>query len=163
MFTLERTLHFEALPPPLLMGRSLVPVDPPLAVPRLRTEMVSAFLPRSDDAPDDDASGRLDFRRMSPRQMANISMDLYAAGTISWDEYSLLAFQPELHPDYDRTVGALVGEKARPDLPRDQVALWEERLRFELKYNPENTELVENTRRIVQVLREIENPMSVLD
>lgn len=153
MFTSERTYDLRPLPPLPFPGQALVPFDPPIAVPRLRIE---------PPPPPEDGDEPLDFRRMSPRQMANLSMDLYAAGAISWDEYSLLAFQPELHPDYDRTVGVLVGEKAKPDLPRDQIALWEERLHFELKYNAENTELVENTRRIVQVLRELDTPASLI-
>ncbi len=36
-------------------------------------------------------------------------MDLHVAGVLPWEGYAMLAFQPELHPDYDRTVGALIG------------------------------------------------------
>ena len=62
-------------------------------------------------------------------------MDLYMVGVITWEEHAMLAFQPELHPDYDQTVGALTGEKADPDRPRDYVAIWEARLAFERKHN----------------------------
>ena len=53
--------------------------------------------------------GAVDARHISPRQIAEISMDLYVGGALSWEEYALLAFQPELHPDYERTIGALTG------------------------------------------------------
>ncbi len=95
----------------------------------------------------------IDVRHMSPRQGADMSLDLYIAGILSWDEYSLLAFQPELHPDYDSTIGALIGEKAGPDRRRDFVAEWERRLVFEKKYNAGETRLIERTERIVEVLK----------
>ena len=74
--------------------------------------------------------------------MADVSLELYASGTIAFEEYELLAFQPELHPDYNLTIGALTGELAGPDKARDFVAQWEERLNFERRHNPQNTRLV---------------------
>ncbi len=100
-------------------------------------------------------------RNVSPREMGNIAMDLYVSGVLSWDEYSMLAFQPELHPNYDATVGALTGERAKPDQPRDFVSQWEERLNFERRHNPGNWPLIRRTSRIVQVLRQIENPTNI--
>ena len=55
--------------------------------------------------------GDVDTHHLSPRQMSELSLDLYAIGAISFDDYSALAFQPELHPDFDRTIGALTGEQ----------------------------------------------------
>lgn len=101
-------------------------------------------------------TGGLSLRELSPRQMAELSLDLYAAGLVSYDEYELLAFQPELHPDYDTTVGALTGERATPDKPRDFVAFWEERLNFERRYNPQNTEMVRRARRLVELLHQLD-------
>jgi hypothetical protein len=80
-------------------------------------------------------------------------LELYADGLLEWNDHAALAFQPELHPDYDRTVGALLGTKAEPDTPRDFIAEWERRLVFELRYNPENDEAVARARRIVRALR----------
>ncbi len=100
-------------------------------------------------------------RNVSPREMGNIAMDLYVSGVLSWDEYSMLAFQPELHPNYDATVGALTGERASPDQPRDFVSQWEERLNFERRHNPGDRPLIRRTNRIVQVLRQIENPTNI--
>jgi hypothetical protein len=101
-------------------------------------------------------------RNISPREMGNIAMDLYISGVLSWDEYSMLAFQPELHPNYDATVGALTGERASPDQPRDFVGQWEDRLNFERRHNPGDRPLIRRTSRIVRVLRQIENPTDII-
>ncbi len=106
--------------------------------------------------------GDIDIRRLSPRQMADTSLDLYVAGVLPWEEYAMLAFQAELHPDYDKTIGALTGEKAAPDRPRDFLDLWEERLRFEEQHNAGNPHLVARTRRIVQVFRQIASPTDLM-
>lgn len=99
------------------------------------------------------AGDRFDPRLASPREIAERSLELYADGLLEWEDHAALAFQPELHPDYDRTVGALLGTKAAPDTPRDFVAEWERRLIFELRYNPENDDAVARARRIVRALR----------
>jgi hypothetical protein len=67
----------------------------------------------------------------------------------------MLAFQPELHPNYDKTVGALTGEPAQPDKPRDFVSQWEARLSFEQRYNADQPELLARTQRIVDVLKQL--------
>lgn len=144
------------------------------------TEMVSqteprlaSNLPPPNQAPPADAPssvtgslnrliGNVDIRHLSPRQMAETSLDLYVAGVLPWEEYAMLAFQPELHPDYDKTIGALTGEKAAPDQPRDFLNIWEDRLKFDEKYNAENPKLVERTRRIVQVFRQIDTPTNLM-
>ena len=103
-----------------------------------------------------------DLRNFTPREMAELSMDLYVSGVVTWDEYALLAFQPELHPDYDRTVGALTGEKAAPDRPRDFIAEWEERLRFEEEHNGKDRQRVSRTMRILSVLKQMNSPTNVV-
>lgn len=106
--------------------------------------------------------GDVDVRHASPRQMAETSLDLYVAGILPWEEYAMLAFQAELHPDYDKTIGALTGEKAQPDRPRDFLSVWEERLTFEEKYNADRPQLVARTRRIVQVFRQLSRPLDLV-
>ncbi len=105
---------------------------------------------------------RPDIRRLTPRQIGEVGMDLYVKGVIAWEEYSLLAFQSELHPDYERTIGALTGEKAEPDRPRDYVALWEERLAFERRHNSADDDRVRRAQRIVDVLRRLDKPTNLL-
>lgn len=73
---------------------------------------------------------RHDLRHVSPRRFAEIAHELYVEGSLKWAEYQLVGFPSELHPDYDRTIGALTGQKARPNRPRDLLAEWEERLDF---------------------------------
>ena len=145
----------------LSSSRALVPVERPARQITVRdpSHFVANSIPPPliDQLPDEPT-----FRHFTPRQMVDVSMDLYVAGILGWEEYSLLAFQPELHPDYDRTVGALTGRKAEPDRPRDIIAEWEERLMFEERYNRRDGNLVENTRRIVAVLKQTEDPTDVL-
>ena len=101
----------------------------------------------------------VDFRNASPRQIANISLDLYAAGMLSYEDYTALAFQPELHPDYDRTVGALTGKPASPDQQRDYVEIWNERLRFDLRHNQKSSPSVKQAARIYNLLKGLGRPI----
>ena len=102
--------------------------------------------------------GDINVRNVSPRQMSDSSIYLYALGVLTWEEYSMLAFQPELQPDYDQTVGALTGQKAKPDAPRDFIILWEERMTFTQRHNPADAKVVQRTRHIISVLKKLAPP-----
>jgi len=102
---------------------------------------------------DTELIGGVNVRRASPREIADISLDLYAAGLLTYEDYTELAFQPELHPDYNRTVGALTGEPAEPDRARDFVHLWNERLQFDLRHNPASAPSVKQATRIYELLK----------
>lgn len=91
----------------------------------------------------------------SPRAMAELGRDLHAAGVLDNEDYALLAFQPELHPDFDRTVGALTGERADPDRPRDYLGIWEDRLNFERSRTPVDSKLIDRISRILLLLRRL--------
>lgn len=106
--------------------------------------------------------GNVDTHNLTPRRMADLSLDLYAAGAISFDDYSLLAFQPELHPDFNRTIGALTGEKADPDRPRDFISLWDDRAAFQRRHNSGRNDLIEQSERIASMLRRIDSPTNVM-
>ncbi len=106
--------------------------------------------------------GGRDVRRMTPRQMVDLSLNLYAAGVIDWEEYALLAFQPELHPDYDLTIGALTGEPAAPDTPRDFIDHWRRRLAFEQRHGAGDPDILGRVSRIVLVLRQIDRSVKVV-
>ncbi len=97
----------------------------------------------------------IDVRAMSARQMANVSTDLYMQGLITWDEYDALAFQSELHPDYNKTIGALVDKKAEPDEPRDFVREWEKRLSFVNRYNNKDITTIKTAQRITRLLQQM--------
>jgi hypothetical protein len=122
------------LPPPTAPA----PARPPLPQPAV----AGAPLPESE----------IEVRNMSPRQMADWAHEMYMIGWISWDEYR--AAQPvELHPDYDATIGALTGERAQPDRPRDMVREWEERLAFTHRYATADDSEARKLHRVVALLR----------
>ena len=106
--------------------------------------------------------GGVDIHHMSPRQMTHLSQTLYAAGALTFEDYSQLAFQPELHPDYERTIGALTGEHAAPDRRRDFVSLWNEHADFQRRHNSGRPDLIAQSERIASVLSRIETPMNVI-
>lgn len=135
---------------PVTGGRALVPHVSNLPSPAAKTT--------NTDTPMAPIVSGLDVHDASPREIANISLDLYASGLLSYDDYTALAFQPELHPDYNRTIGALTGKPAAPDQPRDYVDYWNERLQFELRHNPRDAESVKQTARIHDVLKALGNP-----
>jgi hypothetical protein len=95
--------------------------EPVLALPPPR-----AALPASDDDPD--------LREVSPRRFAQFAHELYMGGALTWEQYQLCGFPSELDPRWDVTIGALTGEKAEPDRPRDMFAEWERRLQFMRRY-----------------------------
>lgn len=98
------------------------------------------------------AGERPDVRFMSPREMQDYSQDLYAAGIVTFDDYEALAFQPELHPNYDKTIGALTGKNAEPDRPRDFVKHWQDRLDFARRHYPQNSDPVRQANRILDAI-----------
>lgn len=124
-------------------GRAIGALD---AITRKDTPPQSLPAPEKGDA-------SINVRYMSPRAMQEFSQDLYAAGLISFEDYEALAFQPDLHPDFDRTIGALTGERAQPDRPRDFIRKWEDQLEFAQRYYPSNSNEVRQAFRITEVLK----------
>lgn len=151
---------------PTATGRALVPTgprqiietdQPTPAIETMAIEKRSATLRTGRQ----EILNGVDVRALTPRQMADFSLDIYAAGVIPYEEYSVLAYQPELHPNYNRTVGALTGEPAAPDSPRDFIELWEDRLSFELRHGAQNSKAVVQTERILGILKQISNPTEI--
>jgi hypothetical protein len=94
--------------------------------------------------------------QISPREMVDLSFDLYFAGYLPRDQYAHLAFQSELMPNFDDTIGALTGEKARPDRARDYTKVWRQRLKFETEHKSDDPRIIERTRLILELLYSIE-------
>jgi len=94
-----------------------------------------------------------DVRYMSPREMQDYSENLYAAGVISFEDYEALAFQPDLHPDFERTIGALTGESPAPDRKRDYIEQWGKRLDFTQRYYAADSNEVRQAHRIHEALK----------
>jgi len=133
-----------------------LPSPPPLAA-RKENLPVLVKNPRQIEAPKPTG-----YSKLSPRQMVTLSLDLYIAGALSFEDYAELAFQPELHPDFNATIGALTGEKAEPDRPRDFVRLWQDKAEFQRRHNNERQDLIEQSERIAEVLSKIKSPANVL-
>jgi len=97
-------------------------------------------------------------RDISPRALAGLALELYLAGSLCLDDYLLLGFPAELHPAYDRTIGALTGQPARPDTPRDMIREWETRLYERQTSDAPLPELTARARRTLGLLRWLERP-----
>jgi len=138
--------------PPTTTGRDLVPVTPPPDV---------APTTKAIAAEPSELTHATDVRAASPREIVNLSLDLYAEGIIGYDDYAVLAFQPELHPDYNKTVGALTGEPAQPDQRRDYVQVWEDQLQFELRHGAGDSAVVRQTNRIRDMLKQLVEPTRI--
>ena len=139
-------------------GRELVPFDPPEPPMSLEPQAPQKAKPYQLPSPFREIFGDIDVRNLSPREMTEGSLYLYALGVLTWEEYSMLAFQPELQPDYDLTVGALTGQKAEPDEPRDFIVQWEERMTFAQRHNPADSKIIRRTKHILAVLRKLAPP-----
>ncbi|MBO6948430.1 MAG: hypothetical protein JJ855_10685 [Rhodospirillales bacterium] len=94
-----------------------------------------------------------DVRHMTPREMQDYSQNLYAGGVITFEDYEALAFQPDLHPDFERTIGALTGDKPQPDRPRDYIRQWSDRVEYTQRYYPQNSSEVRQAHRILEALK----------
>jgi len=108
---------------------------------------------------DNSEGATFDIRTMTPREMADFSLDLYIDGSLSFEEYSMLAFQPELHPGFENTIGALTGERADPDRPRDYIEQWQDRFDFEQRYPSGDPKKLEQIDRILGVLHGFEEKL----
>ncbi|MEQ9329453.1 MAG: hypothetical protein RJQ21_19380 [Rhodospirillales bacterium] len=140
-------------------GNSLVPLREP------GRDLVSTEPPRRDMPAAEPATevrsrgGFVNVRKMSPRQMADLAIKLHGQGVLSYEEYSMLAYQPEMDPRYDDTIGALTGEEADPDRPRDFLKDWEDRLSFERRYGAGNSGEVRRTEKVLAVLHRFDRPL----
>lgn len=130
------------------------PSPPPqrLALPAKAAPAVIALPP-----PRPQPQPRHDLRNISPRRFAEIAHELYLEGSLRWDEYQLVGFPSELHPDFNATIGALTGEKAAPDKPRDMLAEIEHQFEFLRRFHDGNDEF-RRAERALDVLRRQAEP-----
>lgn len=97
-------------------------------------------------------------REISPRGLAALAFELYLDGSLDLDDYLLIGFPSELHPAYNRTIGALTGRRARPDAPRDMIREWENRVRDLRASSAPMAELTARAERVLALLRWLERP-----
>ncbi|MBI5163807.1 MAG: hypothetical protein HY985_07885 [Magnetospirillum sp.] len=109
--------------------------------PALRVEPVLALPAPAGD----------NLRAVSPRRFAEIVHELYLSGALTWAEFRMAGFPSELHPHYDATIGALTGERAAPDRPRDMLEIWERRVEFMRRFPAEDRALLRRAERILAV------------
>lgn len=154
------------LPPPLTgaeektsTGRALVPVAP-TPPPAVHGSLVD--LSTDQSGAKEIRVTALNMRAISPRKIAETGYDLYTVGAIGWEEYEMLAFQPQLHPDYDKTIGALIGDTAQPDRPQDFIEILQQRLQFERRYNADDSRKIRQTEHLISILRQIDNPTNLI-
>lgn len=135
----------------LSTGRALVPYSQVTDVAKINT-------PENDVADpyhslNGEAASLLFSRHASPSELTEVSLDLYAMGLLSFEDYSALANHPEINPNYNRTIGALTGEPAAPERKRDLVVEWEEKYQFLTRNSPKNESLINQAARITNLLR----------
>ena len=96
-------------------------------------------------------------KALTPRQMVCLSFELYATGYLDREQYRELAFQAELLPNFDDTIGALTGAKAAPDKPRDYTVFWQDRVKFERTHFGDDTGTTQRIESILNILIALEN------
>jgi len=94
-----------------------------------------------------------DLRNASPKNMNQLSSELYSSGLIPFETHSLISFQPELNSDQYYN---LHGELPLPDRPRDFITDWEEKLAFQEK-TLANPEFTKKTRQILSLLTNLDS------
>lgn len=68
---------------------------------------------------------RYNIEHASPREIADMSLELYEGNVISFEEHSRLSFQTELHREQYQE---MYGEAPQPDNPRDYIVEWQNKL-----------------------------------
>jgi len=140
---------------PRQTGRKLIVVEDPLPLEAVKGSGISAT-----ERPLEKILENINSRNISPREVAKLGFDLYVAGVLKWDEYSDFSFQAELHPEFDKTIGALTGEKARPDAKRDFIKVWEDKYSFSSRHGGSHSDVAKRALHILSILRRIESPVN---
>lgn len=96
---------------------------------------------------------RYDITNCTPRQMADLSLELYEAGALNFRQHALLSFQPELGPQYDELCRS-AGVSNTRNVPKNYIQVWEQRLADKKKENA-SPQMIKNTQEIVDILHEL--------
>jgi hypothetical protein len=90
---------------------------------------------------------KYNIRNMSPREMSQMSQELYQGGAISFQDHAFLSFQPELGFSPSSTVG-------QADMPKDFIAHWEQQLKLHEQQGERS--FAENDRRLLNILNNLD-------
>ncbi|RKY25780.1 MAG: hypothetical protein DRP83_05725 [Planctomycetota bacterium] len=98
-------------------------------------------------------------RRISPRQIVELSSRLHEAGVIGLAEYAALSFQPDLLAEYDPEEETYKLMQADPDRERDFIAEWERHLQAarQLRPDPFNLKLTSDILDLLQCFEPFED------
>ncbi len=102
-----------------------------------------------------DIAQKYDVKNITPRNMAQMSQELYDNNSISLKIHAFISFQPELNPTYNDTIGKFTHTTAQPDTPRNFLDEWEKRLEEQLK-NGASNEIINNTKEVVSILNNLD-------
>lgn len=92
-----------------------------------------------------------DVTNISPKEMAEMSQQLFDSGNITLKQHSMLSFQPELNPSYSSTIGKMTNKIGQPDVPRNFLGEWKDLLEHQIKNGyPEH--IIQNTKEVVFIL-----------
>ena len=94
---------------------------------------------------------KYDVKNITPRNMAQMSQELYDNNSISLKNHAFMSFQPELNPSYNNTIGKFTHTTAKPDTPRNFLDEWKERLEEQLQSGA-SSEIINNTKEVISIL-----------
>lgn len=91
--------------------------------------------------------GDLNVRRISPKNMNNLSKMLFEAGHISFREYAMLSFQPKME-------GPPQADDRDSNRPRDYIDQWEQQLARQQERG-ERPDFIRQSRRLLNILHNL--------
>ncbi len=94
-----------------------------------------------------DIAKKYNIRNMSPREMSEMSQELYQGGTISFQDHALLSFQPELGFNSSEATN-------QADKPKDFIAHWEQQLKLHEQQG--ESSFAKNDRRMLNILSNLD-------
>lgn len=94
-------------------------------------------------------------RRLTPREMIELSRRLYLLGAIRLAEYAVMSFQPHLYPDFNANATTYRSMFQSPSRRRDYIQAWENHLDFVRRYHPDPVSL-SLSKEILELLQSFE-------
>lgn len=98
---------------------------------------------------------KYDVTNISPRDMANLSGELYQTGNITFKQHAMLSFQIELNPSYDSTIGKLTGKVSQPDTSRNFLSEWQDKLEHSVRTHMP-VEMIQLNKECVSILENLD-------
>ena len=132
---------------PELSGVSQKPKQPITSDPNPPKSGVRVKLSSSDQV--QGLAQEYDVRNMSPKQMSQMSQQLFDSGLISFEDHALLSFQPEMNYETQQIL------PGNPEQPKDFIQQWEEQRQFHLKEGNHN--FAQKDQKMLNLLQNLES------